>query len=416
MLDQSLRETELRSWFYVFTWSVVIFITIPLARDIQLYVSQRWGRDIFMYGVILTAIIVFGFAFLKLRQCNRITRAKNYLWLLGISGVFIAYTIQLRRNPEEAVHFVQYGFLAILVYRALTHRIADKGIYIAALLITAAIGIVDETLQWLTPNRVWGLSDIWINTVAATLALAALAMGLQPGIVSGRPTRATMRIISTTALCVVALIGASLLNTPHRISWYVSKLPVLQFIVANSSVMAEYGYRYYDEQTGLFRSRLAPDDLKQTDKSRAAEAALALDSLPALSDYQEFLRRYTPFTDPFLHEVRVRLNRRDYYLQSAGKYREHDIEEFRRRMTIAHFENRIMEKYFPETLSRSVFLLPPGTVRHMKENALTNISYESAVSGHLLTLVNERQVLLVSLILVVFLLTVKRRLSRGDPR
>ena len=415
MLEAPLNENEKTSWFYVSVWSLFIFITVPLARGIQAYVSEHWGRDMFMHGVIICVSIMLCIAILKLRLKRRIATAKHYLWLLGISGVFIVYTIQLRKNPEEAMHFVQYGLLAILVYRALTHRIADNGIYIVAALITAAIGISDEAIQWLTPKRVWGLKDIWLDTMAAALALLALAKGPEPAIISGPPTRATARIICRTALGVVLLLGASLLNTPKNISWYVSKLPALDFIVANSSVMAEYGYRYHDEETGVFRSRLAPDELKQTDMSRGTAAAANLDLLPGLADYSEFLRRYTPFNDPFLHETRVHLNRRDYYLQSAAKYKDRDINEFRRRMTIAHYENRIMEKYFPETLSKSGFLLPAGTVSYMRESALKDIRYESPVSRALLTRVNEQQVLWASLILAIFILAVERRLSRGLP-
>lgn len=411
MLDKPLREKETRSWLYVSLWSLFIFVTVPLARKIQAYISEHWGRELFLYGVIFIIVVVISFSLLKLRLRKRALTNQNYLWLFAVSATFIAYAIHLKSNPEEAVHLVQYGLLAILVYRALTHRIADNGIYIITVLITAAIGIADETLQWLTPRRVWGIPDIWLNTVAAVLATLALAKGLAPGIVSGPPTRATAKLICRSALLVVLMLGASLLNTPQRISGYVGKLPALNFLVENSSVMAEYGYRYQGDETGLFRSRLSPDDLKQTDRSRAGEAAASLDSLPALSDYKEFLRRHTPFNDPFLHEARVRLNRRDYYLKSAARYKDRDIEEFRRRMTIAHFENRIMEKYFPQTLSQSGFLLPPGTVSHMKENALLNTSYESAVSKHLLTFVSERQVLWASLILAAFLVLMDRWLS-----
>jgi hypothetical protein len=149
MLDEPLHENERTSWLYVGIWSLFIFVTVPVAREIQAYVSEHWGRDMFMHGVIVWVIIMLCIALLKLQAKRRVATAKNYLWLLGISGAFVAYTIQLRKHPEEAVHFVQYGILAILVYRALTHRIADNGIYIVAMLITAAIGITDEAIQWL---------------------------------------------------------------------------------------------------------------------------------------------------------------------------------------------------------------------------------------------------------------------------
>jgi hypothetical protein len=410
MLDNQPTESEWLSWLYACIWSLLIFMTVPVARAIQAYISEHWGRDFFLYGVIVVIVVVL-ITSLLLITGKRTSTVMNQVWLIGIATVFIVYTILLRGNPEEAMHFVQYGILGILIYRALTHRITDYGIYFIALLLTITVGILDEALQWLTPNRVWGLKDIRLNASAAALALLGVAMGLKPALISDHPTARTGQIICRSALVVVVLLGASLLNTPQRISWYVDRLPVLRFIPENSGLMAEYGYRYDDDETGIFRSRLSPEALEQTDRLQAARAAARLDELPTMDDYREFLRRYTPFNDPFLHEARVHLNRRDYYLTSASEFEVHDIAEFQRRMTIAHYENRIMEKYFPETLLQSGFLLPKKTVSKMKGHALTNTGYESAVSKNLITRVDERQVLWTILILAVSLIMLDRMLT-----
>ena len=403
MFDNPPAESEWLSWLYACIWSLLIFVTVPVARVIQVYVSEHWGRDLFLYGVVVIIVLLL-IASLLLITGKRTATAMNYVWLIGIATVFIVYTIQLRGNPEEAVHFVQYGILSILVYRALTHRITDYGIYFVAFLLTSTVGLIDEALQWLTPNRVWGLKDIRLDAVAAALALLGVAMGLKPALISCQLTAKTGQFICRSALVVIVLLGASLLNTPQRISWYVDRLPGLQFITANSGLMAEYGYRYDDDETGIFRSRLSPEELEQTDRRRATKAAARLDELPTKDDYREFLRRYTPFNDPFLHEARVHLNRRDYYLTSAGKYQEHNVAEFQRRMTIAHYENRIMENYFPETLLQSGFLLPDKTVSQLEEYASLGNGYNSAVSKALITRVNERQVLWATLILAVSLI------------
>jgi hypothetical protein len=410
MLDNLPAESEWRSWLYACIWSLLILVTVPVARVIQAYVSEHWGRDLFLYAVVVIIVLLL-IVSLQLITVKRTATAMNYAWLISIATVFIVYTIQLRGNPEEAMHFVQYGILSILFYRALTHRIADYGIYFVALLLTTTVGIIDEAVQWLTPERVWGLKDIRLDSVAAALALLGLAMGLRPALISNQLTAKTGQIICRSALVVVALLGASLLNTPQRISWYVDRLPGLQFITANSGLMAEYGYRYDDNDTGIFRSRLSPGELEQADRRRATEAAARLDELPATHDYREFLRRYTPFNDPFLHEARVHLNRRDYYLTSAGSYQERDVAEFRRRMAIAHYENRIMEKYFPETLLQSGFLLPDKTVSRMKEYASPGNGYDSAVSKALITRVNERQVLLATMLLAASLIILDRLLT-----
>ena len=84
-------------------------------------------------------------------------------------------------------------------------------------------------------------------------------------------------------------------------------------------------------------------------------------------------------------------------------------------MTIAHYENRIMEKHFSETLARSVFLLPAGTVRRMQENALDNGVYESAVSKDLLTCITRQQVMWSALLIAALLLVLERRLAARCP-
>ena len=98
-------------------------------------------------------------------------------------------------------------------------------------------------------------------------------------------------------------------------------------------------------------------------------------------------------------------------MTSAGKYREHDLAEFQRRVTIAHYENRIMENHFPETLLQSGFLLPDKTVSQMEEYASLGNGYNSAVSKALITRVNERQVLWTTLILAVSLIFLDRLLT-----
>ncbi len=417
MIDVRLNESERRSWIYVISWTFVIFITIPLARKIQAFVSNNLGRDLFTYGVIAIIIVMLVFSMRRLKLKKQTAKVSSYVWLTGISFILISYSIYLgKKSPEEAVHFIQYGVLAILIFRALTHRITDQGIYIVAIMCTLAIGILDETIQWLTPGRYWGLRDIWLNSFAAVLVLLAIAKGLHPRLISGAPVRATVKILYRITLVIVILFGLSMLNTPPRIAWYVDKLPMLDFILSDSGIMVEYGYRYNDNEIGVFRSRLAPDKLKQSDQTRADTVAKILNLYSERSDYKEFLRLYTPFNDPFLHEARVHLHRRDTQLQDAQLFKDKDLDEYRRRISIAYYENMILEKYFTETLSKSALKLPVSTVNLLQGIAMQDVSYDSPVSGHLLTRISERQVLWVSLLLVLIILIIDRRLpSRPKP-
>ncbi len=61
--------------------------------------------------------------------------------LSAVGGLFTCLIWSLRANPEEAFHFVQYGVLSILLFRAFSHRLRDPSIYLAAALAGAALGI-----------------------------------------------------------------------------------------------------------------------------------------------------------------------------------------------------------------------------------------------------------------------------------
>lgn len=196
MLDHPPRETPWLSWLYALIWSLIIFATIPFARAIQKYLFQQWGREVFKYGVLSVigiAVVVSVICVLRHRSVSR----SGYFWLAAVAVIFIGYSLELGRgNPGEAIHFIQYGVLGVLVYRALTHRIHDVRIYYVATIICGIIGIIDEVIQWLTPDRYWDLRDIWINFFSAGLVQVSIAKGLKPRFIAGHPHLAKLRFLS----------------------------------------------------------------------------------------------------------------------------------------------------------------------------------------------------------------------------
>ena len=168
MLNNPPKEKESASWLYVILCSLVIFATIPLARSMQEFVREHWGKEIFSYIVFAVVILAVIASLIYLRRL-RVASRSRYIWLAVISTIFIGYKLRLSRNPEEALHFVEYGVLGLLVYRALTHKVRNKSIYFMAAVIGVMVGMMDEAIQWATPKRYWGLDDIWLNFIAIAL-------------------------------------------------------------------------------------------------------------------------------------------------------------------------------------------------------------------------------------------------------
>jgi hypothetical protein len=88
-------------------------------------------------------------------------------------------------QPEEALHFIQYGLVGGLFFAALVERRRhlDASSWLArpalpavlAFLLTLAAGWTDEIIQYFLPNRYYDLRDVAFNAAAGALAIAGTA-------------------------------------------------------------------------------------------------------------------------------------------------------------------------------------------------------------------------------------------------
>jgi hypothetical protein len=385
------RESELVSWLAVALGSGLVFATVPLARWVEAFVVSHFGRDLFLAGVLVAVLAAGAAAAAALRRARALGR-RRALWLAGVVATYAAASVALRDNAEEAVHFVEYGVLGVLAFRALGHRLRDASIYVAAALVGGMIGLVDEALQWLVPRRVWDLRDLVLNLGGASGVQVALAFGLRPDWVEPRFRAAGVRRLCGIAALALALLGLSLLNTPARIAWLGANVPGLSFLLDAGDVMLEYGHLYDEPGVGRFRSRFARDELAALDAARAPEAGAALAGSDD-ADYEGFLVRHSPVTDPFLHEARVHLFRRDRYLETGDRHaREGDNAWARRDWTVAFREDRILALHFGRTLAASGRELAPEVAARLAAQQLAREGYESPVGRGLVTRVAEREV------------------------
>lgn len=294
----------------------------------------------------------------------------------------------MRGSPEEAVHFVLYGGLGALLFRALAHRLHDVTIYPAAIALGTLIGTIDETVQWLLPTRVWDIRDIFLNAVSVMLMQAVIALVLRPAQIRLRPGAGGLRLTLALTAGVLLCLALAAINTPARIGWYADRVPGLSYLKTKNNHMMEYGYLYRDPAIGTFRSRYAPEALQHTDTARGREAAAILDRYATRKSMEAFNLLYTIVTDPFVFEARIHLYRRDRYVERAGEAETRapqDRAAVRDLLTVAWRENLILEKYFPETLGHSSHRWPPILRDRLRQANRPATAYDSAVSRHLIT-------------------------------
>jgi hypothetical protein len=144
----------------------------------------------------------------------------------------------------EHVHFVEYGVVAWLFFRAWRPR-DDGEAVIWPLLAGTLTGIVDESVQWLVPGRVGEAHDIFLNVVAVCCGLCFAASVDPPSRFAVPLQRPVVRPIAY-GLSAVLLAFAAFFQAVH------------------------VGHQLYEPGIGMFWSRYDAAALMSATADRAA--------------------------------------------------------------------------------------------------------------------------------------------------
>jgi len=148
-------------------WVGGIFSTLSVAR-----VASDWLRA---HGVLrLTVAGIFtaatGAVLVGLLRHERFRRWRLLPVLLGIAALAAAVAIP-SDTPEERLHLVEYGVVALLTELALPERWSSLRRFTVAFLVTLGVGWCDELVQGLLPTRHYDLHDVMLNAASGLIAL-----------------------------------------------------------------------------------------------------------------------------------------------------------------------------------------------------------------------------------------------------
>ncbi len=376
---------KLRAWLWVALCAAAIFLVVPTARAIQKFVGEHWGRAFFGYLVIAAVAAAFlGILYLLIIRL-KVRAASNYIWLAACAALYIYFTLKLWRNPEEAVHFLEYGLLGFFLFRAWRLTIPDKAAYLASFLTGTLIGTFDEIFQWFMPGRYWDIRDVGLNALAVGLFQVALWQGVRPRLVSPRIAAKSVRKISVLFATNLLLLGLCMSNTPDRVGALAGRFPALAYL-EKEEPMREFKMKHKDAEIGSFYSRLTVERLKVTDFEKSVEYGRIMREWKG-KDYNEFLQTFNPLNNPFLYEMRVHIFRRDRKYeegQKAGSGRRKKEAFF-----IAFKENMILEKYFASALRSSGYQWEREKAAAIEPLIDKNAAYTSPVSKDLFYWLSE---------------------------
>ena len=216
-MEERARRRGVRAWVAAAAVSAAIVFGSPYIGQVRGAVQSALPGQ---YRTIVGVLVAIAAAAALVAGLTRIRerRVPRYACLIGAVAIAAAYarlvsTDNADQNLVELFHFVQYGLLAYLFYRACASR-QDVTRFILPMCATSLVGIADEAFQWFVPSRVGELHDVLINAVAGACGLLFSA-GVEP---PGRllPASRRSRLVAAGALAGTWLVTAGFVDLVHR--------------------------------------------------------------------------------------------------------------------------------------------------------------------------------------------------------
>ena len=214
-------------------------------------------------------------------------------------------------DAVERFHFIEYGLITVLFYRA-WRPVGDGAPFIMPVVAGLIVGTLEEWLQWFIPVRVGEARDILLNGFAITSGLL-FSVGLDPPpALTRRLTPPSRRAASFTATAAVILF-AGFVHSVHL------------------------GHEISDADAGVFRSRYTAGELATIGAARAARWK----------------------TEPPL--TWSRLSREDQYFTEGVTHVQRRNETWAAgNVMAARQENLIVEKYYAPVLDTPSYVSATG--------------------------------------------------------
>lgn len=311
--------------------SAALVLAAPFMGQLNAWLRRSFPEQFLplVIGTVI-ALVAIGVAIAVARIRDR--RALRYGALVAaLAGGAIYSLVTATGSPEvdwaERVHFVEYGLIALLFYRA-WDTAGDASSFVLPVLAGVLVGLAEEWLQWFIPVRVGELHDVALNLVAVACGLVFSIAADPPGAFSWRLHAASRRRLAVAASLVV--LGFAFFVDQVHLGHEVS-LPGI----------------------GTFRSHYSAERLVELSRDRAAR-------------WQ---------TDP--PTVLRRLSREDQYMDEG-------LWHVRRRNAAAAAEawaeNRILEEFYAPVLDAPSYVSATG--HRWPAGQRANIEREAAGSGH----------------------------------
>ncbi len=162
---------ERRLWLWTLAVLVAIYATLGPAPALANALRES---NLLRVSFAILVLLVVGAIGVRLRK--RRLGWSDMGVALGVASAYLMVWIRIE-SWEERTHLIEYGIVAGLIHAALLERMRNgRGVSRPAALtvaVTALLGLLDEGIQAVLPNRVFDLRDVFFNALAGFMVIAA---------------------------------------------------------------------------------------------------------------------------------------------------------------------------------------------------------------------------------------------------
>jgi hypothetical protein len=158
-------------WVTVGLYTAALPYVVLVFQAIDLHFSPQ------IAGKVPLAIIIL-FAAIYAAICVKQKTAARGAVILAAGAVIVLLILYFETNANKYIHIPEYILMTWILYQALAFDYRGRGILPLILACAAMLGIVDELLQGIHPQRTYGGRDMMINTSSSFIGILML-MGVK---------------------------------------------------------------------------------------------------------------------------------------------------------------------------------------------------------------------------------------------
>jgi hypothetical protein len=296
--------------------SLLVILSAPFIRDLRTFVRSTFPGHFVAVVAAVVGVSIAGaviVALVRIRD-HRMIRYSAIAAALALGTAYALWNAQGLPDVDvvERFHFVEYGLVTLLFYRA-WRPLGDVSMFVLPILAGLVVGTLEEWLQWFIPGRVGDMRDIFLNGAAILCGLLFSCGVDPPGRLSLALKPGSLRHTGSMA-AITILVFAAFVHTVHL------------------------GVEIVDGEAGRFRSRYDETALREHARDRA-----------------ERWRAQPPLARP------ASRSREDQYMSEGHLHiAERNNQWTAGNIAAAWSENRILEKFYAPVLESPSYLAPAG--------------------------------------------------------